>query len=797
MNPKIRTSTRKALRYAGLFFIILGTTLVLTVGGFWACDKLFPFPTDGLHPPHATMVLDRDDKPLRFFLAEDDRWRFPVEIEKVSPLFVQTLIASEDAHFFDHFGVDIFAIFRATWSNIRAGKIVSGASTIPMQVARLARPAPRTFLNKCREAFRAVQLWYHYDRQTILSMYLNLTPYGGNIVGVKSAAWFYFGKSPAELSLAESALLTALPRSPVRYHPFRNPVTARKAMQGVLRQVTPKLLESGVREQDIVSAKQAVLPMKKTPLPFTAPLFSLWAHKKALDTPILRTTIHTDTQLTAQTLLKEHLNRLRPQGVENGSVVIFNHLTGELISYVGTPDFFDRKHHGQINAANIKRAVGSTLKPFLYGQAIDKGKIPESFILDIPTDFSGYTPKNYDEKWYGKVTLREALRRSLNVPAVQTLAENGLEEFYTLLQNGGLQALDESAHFYGLPLALGSCEIPLYELTRLYTTLATGGKAPNTHWQKNTTSSNASQLLSPEATSMISEILKEVSRPDMPATWQLTKDFPSVAWKTGTSFGHRDAWAVGYSEALTIGVWVGNVTSEARKGISGSKFAGPLLFDLFRALKEYNRDSDIFSFNTNSAQRFSTQKKLNFKQQRVCKQSHKLPTIWCTETLNVKTIPGVTTLKRCSQHKRIFVDKKTGDRLYGNCLFSTPHQSKIIFTPLPELTAWRLENRISNPPTPPLSPLCTDVLDEKLTITSPAPNGVYKENKHMPPEFQKLQLKATAFPDSDILYWFVDGVFVGSTQIADQFFYHFTKGKHELTVTDTQARFGKISLTVH
>jgi penicillin-binding protein 1C len=575
-----RDGATRAARRAAAF---LGAFLALSALLGAVLDRLFPFPVERLEPPAATRVLDRDGRPVRFFLAGDGMWRFPLALEDISPELTAALIDSEDRHFHRHPGVNPLAVLRALWTNLRAGRVVSGASTIPMQVARLADPRPRTLAAKAVEAFRALQLCAHHSKAEILRWYVNLAPFGSNVVGVGAAAWHYFGKDPRTLSLGEVALLSVLPRSPARYNPLKHPEAARAVRDRVLRRFAAHGVFDAARVAESISRP---LPARRSPVPQGAPHFTRWVRTLQPEADVIRTSLDARVQGVAESLVSGRMESLRREAIANAAVVVLDVASRRILAYVGSADFWDERE-GQVDNVQSRRSPGSTLKPFLYALAFDQGHLaPGSMLLDVPTDFAGYAPENYGQDFQGLVSARTALATSLNVPAVRLLNRCGPGAFLGLLRRGGLTTLAQPAVHYGLALALGGCEVRLLELTNLYATLAQGGRHRPVDPLAGGPADVAvgEDVFSPEAAAMVLDILKGTRRPDMPDAWQFTVGAPAVAWKSGTSFGHRDAWAVGVNRDLAIGVWVGNPDGSQCTNISGARHAGPLLFDLFRAL---------------------------------------------------------------------------------------------------------------------------------------------------------------------------------------------------------------------
>ncbi len=763
--------------YVGLS--LLGIPLAALLA-FTVLNTLFPFPEAWLTPPSATRILDRDGTELRRFLATDSMWRFPVTLNEVSPQLVTALVESEDRWFYIHPGVNPLAILRAAWTNITAGRIVSGASTIPMQIARMADPQDRTLSAKVVEAFRALQLTMTHSKAELLETYLNTAPFGGNIMGVGAASRLYFNKPPDRLSLGECALLAVLPRAPNRYNPARHPETAIKVRDRVLKQLSNRQV---IDSEEALRAMRQPMVAHRRPAPMLAPHFSLLAKNRLGSQAALETSLDLPSQHTLEKLLSRHVERIRQEGITNAAAVVLDRRTREIIALVGSADFFDNKNQGQVNNSLARRSPGSTLKPFLYALAFDKGlAIPQSRLLDVPTDYSGYTPENYTGTFSGQVTVSEALARSLNVPAIRLLARTGLSDFHTLLKNGGLDTIDRPTASYGLPLVLGACEVRLLDLTNLYATLAEGGTHRPWHMTMNTPHVT-STLFSPEASRTMAEILTGVTRPDMPDSWKLTRDRPVAAWKTGTSFGHRDAWAVGFGSTLAVGVWVGNPDSTPIKGISGATHAGPLFFDILRALEPPSRDMHL----TNAPA---------MRKVALCAFSH-LPTgPDCPETITAMAGPKLI-LKRCASHQRIMVDNETGLLLQGSCLTTRPATSRVAVTVPPELAAWLASQGKPVPALPKRSSQCTDVPGgQGPAILSPSAHTPYIMRHDAPAKFQQIALHATSANPSQTLWWYVDGQFSGTTNQRKTLFLPMVPGVHTASVTDEQGRTHSVSFKV-
>jgi penicillin-binding protein 1C len=758
--------------------------LVATIAFFFAIDALFPFPYAALHRAPAVVVFDRNGDAMRIVLPRDQKVRIPVTLADLPPELVGAVIASEDRWFWRHPGVNPIAIARAASANARARRRVSGASTIPMQIARMAEPKPRTIFAKAREAFRAVQLTLHTTKRQQLEAYFNMAPYGGNVEGIGAASRVYFGKEPSQLSIGEIAFLTTLPRQPNRFDPLRDHVAATRARDRVLRQ----LRDHGTfTTLEIDAAMRQPLPRARRKAPFVAPHFCDYAIAQAPGQTRIFTTLDPRLQQIAEQQVHARIGSLRAWGVDQAAVVVIDNNTREVVAMVGSAGFLDPQRQGQVNGAIARRSPGSTLKPFLYAKAFDDGIIiPDSILLDIPTDYSGYVPENYDGTYRGRVVARDALIQSLNAPAVRLLSDEGVNEFVKLLRNGGLTTLDREPTKYGLPLILGSGEVRLIDLTNLYATLANhGDHQPARILRNSALSTQHSALFSTESSSMITSILTELKRPDMPRAWQLTREAPAVAWKTGTSYGHRDAWSVGYSDRYAIGVWAGNFDGHGQKGMSGSEFAAPLLFDLFRAI-------DV----EDGRPRLSGQAGRLSSTIEVCAVSRQLPTPYCHDRIRVETIPGRTHLHACDIHRPIFIDPKSKQRLAGDCVASHPHTQVIATVYPPDLVAWW---RAQNQPfaeLPPLAPSCSDVASSaKPRIVSPDGATPYRLRRDAPLEFQEILLAAQT-SNAAKLYWFEDGLLVASGDASRRMFLKPKHGSHQLVVVDDSGRSDAVTYRV-
>jgi len=557
---------------------------IVAATGLFTLDRLFPPDLSRLHDL-SQLVEDRDGQVLRAFIAADGSWRLPVSADAVDPRFTRMLLAYEDKRFESHWGVDPLALIRAAGQWIAHGHVVSGASTLTMQTARLLEPRPRTLLSKLIEMGRAFQLEERYSKDQILSMYLTLAPYGGNLSGIRAATRFYFDKEPAELSDAQAALLVALPRSPEQFRPDRDLEAAKLARDRVLA----RLAGAGAMTQ--AAAKEAAaasLPSLRLPAAIDAPQLAARLATAAPGESEIQSLIDGDLQRRLQSLALR-----RQQGMEKGAsvaILVVENATRSVRAYVGSADFFDWSSRGQNDMVRAIRSPGSTLKPVVYGLAFDDLLIhPETMIVDAPMRFGDYAPQNFDHRFHGEMTAREALQLSLNVPAVALLNRVGPVRFADLFKDVGLPlTFPDDNHAPGLPVVLGGVGTSLQDLVALYAGIAEGGQVRPLRLTPGDPLAAPHKLMSPVAAWYLTRILSDTPPPPSWLAGSNRTRAPLVAYKTGTSYGFRDAWAIGFTADYTVGVWVGRPDGSFSSGRMGRDTAAPVLFAVFDQLP--NRD---------------------------------------------------------------------------------------------------------------------------------------------------------------------------------------------------------------
>jgi len=541
-----------------------------------ALDWYSPPPVPGRDAPNALLIIARDGTPLRAFADRDHVWRHPITLQDASPLYLEALLAYEDQWFRWHPGVNPAALARAAWQWARHGRIVSGGSTLTMQVARILEPMPKTIPGKLRQIIRALQLELHYSKDEILTLYLNYAPMGGVLEGVEAASRAYLGKPANRLSHADAALLAVLPQAPTRLRPDRQPEAARAARDKVLQR-----LERQWSATDIADAKQEPIIAQTLREPMLAPLLAERLRKIAGSRLRIDTTVDAQAQQTVELLLTSRLGQVPPR-VSMAALVVDN-ATLEVRAYAGSADYADPDRFAYVDMVKASRSPGSTLKPFLYGLALDEGLVhSETLLADVPQSFGGYQPGNFQQSFHGPVSMSEALVKSLNVPAVEVLDQLEPNRFVTALRGGGLKLDFPKGESPNLSVILGGAGTTLEQLVGAYTAFARAGISGKPRYTAQDPRVEQ-RMLSPGAAFIIRDVL-ESGGPVARAVEEGRGQRRGVAWKTGTSFGFRDAWAVGVSDQFTIGVWIGRPDGTPNPGFFGANIAAPMLVDIFAAL---------------------------------------------------------------------------------------------------------------------------------------------------------------------------------------------------------------------
>jgi penicillin-binding protein 1C len=573
--------TQSSRRWKPVAALAAGAVLIVVGIAIAWVFLLGPVPL-GTRLEFSTVVVDRDGRLLRPYATSEGRWRLPAQADGVDPRYLALLIAYEDKRFRSHAGVDPAAFLRAAGQMLASGHIVSGGSTLTMQVARLLEPrSERSLTAKLRQIVRAVELERALTKEEVLALYLSLAPYGGNLEGIRAASLAYFGKEPRRLTLGESALLVALPQSPEARRPDRSAAAARRARDRVL----DRIASSGMfAETEIVQAKAEPVPAGRTPMPMLAAHAADEAVAAAPRRSLIRLTIDGTWQASLEALARERARALGPD--ISVAVLAVDHASGEVLARVGSAGYFEDQRAGQVDMTNAVRSPGSTLKPFIYGLGFEDGIVhPETLIEDRPVRYGSYAPENFDLSFQGTVAVRKALQMSLNVPAVAVLDKIGAGRFTARLRQAGGDLVLPKGEVPGLAMGLGGVGVRLSDLVRLYAGLARlGTTVPLTERMPaalpadgaplRDSAPETARLMEPVAAWYVGNILLGTPPPENAPAGR-------IAFKTGTSYGYRDAWSVGFDGKRTVGVWVGRPDGAPVPGLIGRAAAAPILFDAF------------------------------------------------------------------------------------------------------------------------------------------------------------------------------------------------------------------------
>ena len=755
--------------------------IVLVFGGLFT-GLLFCVPSPLFDVPYSTLVESENGKLLCARIAADEQWRFPA-LDSVPEKYEKCVLLFEDRYFYRHAGINPVSLTRALGQNIREKKIVSGGSTITMQVCRIARGnKKRSVSNKLVEMVWALNLELRFSKKEILNMYASHAPFGGNVVGLDAAAWRYFSLPASELSWAGAATLAVLPNAPALMFPGRSGNLLKAKRDRLL----VKLCEMG--QIDSLTLKLSLaepVPEGPKPLPFLAQhlVDKAAAEKKGKR---LKSTLDYYLQEELSGLVAGYQKTLQANHIYNAAVLVTEISSKKVKAYIGNVyDGVQASHENHVDILQAPRSTGSILKPLLYCKMMDEGLLtPQMLIPDIPTRFGGFTPVNFDRRYNGAVPAAQALARSLNIPAVKMLQQYGVAPFYRFLKNTGMKTLARPPDYYGLSLILGGAEVTPWDLSGMYTSLAALLKHYNEYdgaypanpfaelqWYEKQQSlpalRNSQPVVRAAAVYSMLDAMLQVERPDTETGWEWFSSSQKIAWKTGTSFGFRDAWAVGISGNYVVTVWVGNADGEGRQGLTGIEAAAPLLFDVFRRLPP----AEWFDMPADEMNEIS-----------VCRETGFRPGIHCTATQTV-WVPAGTRVDVCPWHMQIHLSADGAFRVTGKCypVLQMNHRKMLVLPP-----AMEYYYKSRNPQymqLPPLMPGCeNDMLAMEFiyprqweqvfipTSLDGTPGQVIFELVHRQPDVT--------------IFWHLDKNYLGKTSGIHQFALSPDKGWHTVNVTD-------------
>ncbi|HYG38460.1 MAG TPA: penicillin-binding protein 1C [Cytophagales bacterium] len=769
----------KANRYK---IIVAISLLIGTAIWFWFClpDPLFKTPT-------STILEDSKGELLSARIASDGQWRFPAS-ETIPEKFEKAILTFEDKNFRHHFGVDWLALINAFYQNMKAGKVVRGGSTISMQVIRLSRNNKnRTYWEKAIEIILASRLELTSTKEEILQLYMKEAPFGGNIVGLETASWRYFGRSPEKLSWSETATLAVLPNAPSLIFPGKNQEKLRLKRNRLLKQLSKQKL---IDETSYKLAIKEPLPDHVLPIPSNTPHLLIKAEKDGLKGRRNKTSIERKLQHQVNTILKRHQSRLKANGVFNAAALVLDVEKGTVLAYgANVLGEKDESHGYAVDLIHAERSTGSILKPLLFAMMVDEGNyLSHALVADIPTLIDGYAPKNYALTYDGAVEFRSAISRSLNVPAVRLLQEYGIEKFHSNLKRLGMTTLKRPANHYGLSIILGGAEGTLWDLANLYRNMAYNlnyyhahyGKYPENPFQKasylrenqlNNPKNSKIYPLSPASIWQTFEAMNEVSRPEEESSWKEFASGYKIAWKTGTSFGNRDGWAIGCTPKYVVAVWTGNADGEGRPDLTGIGAAAPVMFDIFKVLPA----SPWFMQPFNDMLKIKVCKQTGFKASEDCGETE---IKWEAKQGRASPI--------CPYSKTIYLDQTEKFRVNSNCESVSTMKTKSWFVLPPAMDYYYKSKNASYQPLPSFKLGCN--ASEKQLKSFDIIYPVNNSKIYIPIELDgkpgRTIFEVAHREASMTLFWYLDNHFLGSTKDFHQFALNPESGKHRLTITD-------------
>ncbi len=747
---------------------------------FW----LFCLPSVLFDVPTATVAESREGIMLGARIADDGQWRFP-KMDSIPYRFEQSILLFEDEHFYYHPGFNPVSMSKALWQNITTDKR-RGGSTLTQQVIRLSRKnKERSYFEKLIEVIKATRLEVGYSKKEILNLYASYAPFGGNVVGLETASWRYFGIPSQELSWGQSAALAVLPNAPSLIFPGKNePILLAKRDKLLLKLFQKEVIDQTTYEL----ALDEKLPGKPFPLPEIAPHLTEKVRSNHRGKRI-QTTVEYALQKKINRITKEHYYALSQNQINNLAVLVLDVETREVLAYIGNAPT-SRENNNYVDIIGKPRSTGSVLKPFLYSAMLDSGELlPNTLVADIPTVINGYSPENFDKKFNGAVPVSQALARSLNIPAVRMLRAHGLERFYNKLHLMNFTDIKHPADYYGLTLILGGAESSLWDITKAYAGMA----STLNYFNSSSSEYRSSEFIDPifirdekasfgkvegnskviNAGAIYSTLnsLQQVNRPAGQENWGFFSSSQPLAWKTGTSFGFKDAWAVGVTSKYAIGVWVGNADGEGRPGLTGVQAAAPILFDVLDVLPKSNWFATPYD---------------ELVEAEVCQKSGHLAGIFC-DAIASEFIPknGIKT-QACPYHQKVFLNASESMQVNSSCypLANMKQRSWFTLPPIQEYYYARLHPEYKS--LPKFAPDCLQDGERTMEFIFPKKNEIVLLAKNFGENLNEVIFKIAHRSPETIVYWYIDEKFIGSTETFHEIALAPKPGSYVLTATDQE-----------
>lgn len=740
---------------------------------------IFCLPRQLFHVPYATVVTDRNEELLGARIASDGQWRFPA-CDTVPEKFVVCLTEFEDRYYRYHWGVNPLAIGRAFVQNMKAKRIISGGSTLTMQTFRLSRGEKRTVGEKLIEAILATRLEFRYSKDKIISIYASHAPFGGNVVGLEAAAWRYFGHSSNQLSWAEAATLAVLPNAPSMMHLSKN----REALQKKRNRLLYRLFQRNILDEiDYELSISESLPTEPLPLPQIAPHLVSYFYQNRKGEHIV-SSLDKSLQVQIEHLLERWNSEFLRSDIRNMAAIVIDVQTNRVVSYCGNVGFNENKSANQVDIIRSPRSTGSILKPFLYYTALQEGEIlPNTLLADIPMNINGFSPQNFNMQYDGAVPASKVIARSLNIPTVLLLRRYGVPKFYEFLKRTGVSTLTKSSDHYGLSLILGGAEATLWDICSVYTDMGRSLKELDKiscSLLVNDEQEKKRAVFQPGAVWQTFDAIKEVDRPEE-IDWRTIPSMQTIAWKTGTSFGFRDAWAVGITPRYVVGVWVGNASGEGKPGLVGARTAGPVMFDIFNILPSSNW------FNRPTAE---------FTEAEVCRQSGHLKGRFCDDVDTMLICANGHKTTHCPYHIPVNLSVDERYRVYEHCVGEESVIQKNWFI-LPPVWEWFYKQRHPEYKTlPPFKSGCGDDSQIPMQFIYPQSNARITLPKQLDGSRGEITFELAHSSNNATVFWHIDEEYITATQDFHKLSISLLSGKHSITVVDNEGHTLSVSVTI-
>ena len=740
---------------------------------------IFCLPRKLFDVSYSTVVNDRNGMLLGARIADDEQWRFPAS-DTIPEKFRICLIEFEDQYFKYHWGVNPLSVGRATVQNVRERKIVSGGSTITMQVIRLSRNKKRTLWEKLIETILATRLEFRHSKEKILSLYASHAPFGGNVVGLDAASWRYFGHSSAQLSWAESATLAVLPNAPAMLHLSKN----RQALLGKRNRLLKKLYDKSIiDEMTYELAIDESLPNEPIPLPQIAPHLVDYFYKNHKGTQCV-STIEKPLQTRIENLLERWNMDFLQGDIRNLAAIVIDVESNQVLAYCGNVRYDEKGSGNQVDVIQSERSTGSILKPFLFHAMLQEGEIlPNTLQPDVPININGFSPQNFNMQYEGAVPAGQAVARSLNIPLVLMLKEYSVPKFYTFLKQNKIAKLPQSASHYGLSLILGGAEATLGEVSRGYSNMARtllGLESSECQFLLDKNPDKIKTSFSAGAVWQVFDAIKEVNRPEE-IDWKYISTMQTIAWKTGTSYGFRDAWAVGVTPKYVVGVWVGNASGEGVSQLTGARTAGPVMFDIFDMLPV----SEWFAVPT-----------AEFVEAEICRQSGHIKNRFCEETDTILVLPNGLHTESCPYHILLNLSEDEKYQLYEYCAGGGNVVQKSWFA-LPPVWAWYYKQHHPDYKSlPAFKPGCDANPHSPMQFIYPYTNAKISLPKQLDGTDGSVTFELAHNNRQATVFWHLDQEYIESTKDFHTITITPPKGKHSVTVVDDNGNTISCSIEV-